>query len=565
MPETRFDFSLVGIASLLETKRLGVPIYQRSYAWGEGGDRNQVEEFWEDMRSTFFAGGSSEYFLGTVVLSREGLTAGRISIIDGQQRIATTAILLAAIRDEFRARGDDTRSATMQQQYLAKADLRSAEETPQLILNADDDTYFNKAIIQGKLDTPQTRASHKLIHDAYAMLYTYVKITANEVGNSWRDRLLDWVQYLAERVRVITVEVPNESDAFLIFETLNDRGADLTIADLLKNYLFGRAGDNLDAVRNAWVAALANLDISVAGSQLFTDFLRQYWSSKYGATRERELYARIKERITTKPHAIDLSEQIQTASRLYAAIIHSDHEVWSDLGTVDKSNIDVLEVLNLEQNRPLLLAALQHFTPQDISQMLRAMISWGVRGIIVGGIGGGTAERAYCVAAMKVRSGEIKNVTSLRTELANIIPTDDQFRAAFAVARVNRGTLARYLLSALERVKQGKMEPELVPNEDESKVNLEHILPRNPKDGEWGQFTKDEQAAYLQRLGNLALLSKGPNDKIGNKPFAVKRPVLAASQLLLTQEAGNEADWTPAIIVKRQSELADLALKAWPS
>lgn len=566
MPDTRFDFSLVGIASLLETKRLGVPIYQRSYAWGEDGDRNQVEEFWEDLRSTFAASsGSAEYFLGTVVLSREGLAGGRISIIDGQQRIATAAILLAVIRDQFRVRGDETRANTMQHQYLAKADLRSAEQTPQLILNADDDAYFGKAIIGGALDTPQTQTSHKLIFDAYNSLYAYIDAMANEVGNAWRERLLDWVQYLATQVRIIAVEVPSEADAFLIFETLNDRGADLTIADLLKNYLFGKSGDHLESVRNAWVAALANLDISVAGSQLFTDFLRHYWSSKYGATRERELYARIKERITTTPHALDLSGELQTASRYYAAIVNSDHEIWSDLKTVDKSNIDVLDILNLEQNRPLLLAALQHFPPKEISNMLRAMISWGLRGIIVGGIGGGTAERAYCVAAMKVRDGTIKNVGDLRDELAKIIPTDDQFKAAFSTARVNRGTLARYLLIALERVKLGKPEPELVPNEDENLVNLEHILPRNPKSGEWTQFTKDEQKSYLQRLGNLALLSKGPNDKIGNKPFSVKKPVLTASELQLTQDAGNQEDWTPDAIIKRQERLAELALKVWSS
>lgn len=193
------------------------------------------------------------------------------------------------------------------------------------------------------------------------------------------------------------------------------------------------------------------------------------------------------------------------------------------------------------------------------------MISWGIRGIIVGGIGGGTAERAYCVAAMKVRGGTIKNVSDLRTELAKIVPADDQFKAAFATARVNRGTLARYLLIALERAKLGKAEPELVPNEDEGLVNLEHILPRNPKNGEWTQFTKDEQKAYLQRLGNLALLSKGPNDRIGNKPFTVKKPVLAASELQLTQDAGNQADWTPKAIIERQERLAELALKAWPS
>lgn len=91
----------------------------------------------------------------------------------------------------------------------------------------------------------------------------------------------------------MVLTVPTDADAYLIFETLNDRGADLTIADLLKNYLFGRAGTKLDAVRDGWMQVLGALDIS-AENALFTTFLRHYWSSKHGAIRERELYKSIK-------------------------------------------------------------------------------------------------------------------------------------------------------------------------------------------------------------------------------------------------------------------------------
>src|SRR3954453_19740147 len=99
--KSRIDFALVGIGSLLKDRLLGVPIYQRSYSW----QKDQISDYWSDLRSAF-AKADPEYFLGTVVLTSEGLV-GRHAIIDGQQRIATTAILLAAIRDEYKARGDD--------------------------------------------------------------------------------------------------------------------------------------------------------------------------------------------------------------------------------------------------------------------------------------------------------------------------------------------------------------------------------------------------------------------------------------------------------------------------
>ena len=119
------------------------------------------------------------------------------------------------------------------------------------------------------------------------------------------------------------------------------------------------------------------------------------------------------------------------------------------------------------------------------------------------------------------------------------------------------------MLAALERTESGTSQAELVPNEDESLVNLEHVLPRNPAAKDWPQFGDAQRRAYLHRLGNMVLLSKGPNGRIGNKPFDVKRPILAQSQLRFTQAAGAEQDWTPAIIDDRQKKLAQLAVRTW--
>ena len=93
--------------------------------------------------------------------------------------------------------------------------------------------------------------------------------------------------------------MPTESDAYVIFETLNDRGADLTIADLLKNYLYGRAQDKLEAVKKDWALALGALELTAADGK-FVAFLRHYWSSLDGVTRERELYAAIQSKVKTE-------------------------------------------------------------------------------------------------------------------------------------------------------------------------------------------------------------------------------------------------------------------------
>jgi Protein of unknown function (DUF1524) len=147
--------------------------------------------------------------------------------------------------------------------------------------------------------------------------------------------------------------------------------------------------------------------------------------------------------------------------------------------------------------------------------------------------------------------------------LQSIIPSDDEFEKAFAIARVTKGTLARYYLTALEHEAASIKEPELVPNEDEEQVNLEHVLPKSASTG-WAKFTDDDRKAYTNRMGNMVLLQKSKNNRIGNKSFSAKKPILSASALKLTKQAGSESEWTPAAIEQRQAKLAKLAVKTWP-
>src|SRR5262245_25112520 len=133
MDPGRIVFSLRGIATELKERLLGVPVYQRSYAW----KADEIEEYWTDLRSAF-SENAPEYFLGTIVLTKSAGASPRDTIIDGQQRLATTSILLAAIRDQFKARGDAKRASIVQQKYLSTSDLATANEVARLTLNSED-------------------------------------------------------------------------------------------------------------------------------------------------------------------------------------------------------------------------------------------------------------------------------------------------------------------------------------------------------------------------------------------------------------------------------------------
>lgn len=556
MPTTGIDFGLEGIGHQLKSLLLRVPLYQRSYAW----ETDQVTDFCSDLRNAF-NGNPREHFMGTIVLSEDD--NDRVTVIDGQQRLATAALFLAALRDYYIANGEGNRADGINRDYLnSYSDSDDAFE-PRLKLNSEDDEFFRQYIVTGSTAVAPTRDSHPLISASYEMLYSFIEAEAVSAGTGWVQRLVEWRKFVESDVRVIHVTVPTESDAFLIFETLNDRGAKLTLADLLKSYLFGKAAtttSGLDQVRERWLFALGALDTD---QDLFVNFLRQYWSSKNGATRERDLYKKIKTDITNAGQAIAFAGEIEAASILYAALLDSGNAYWSGWGSETKANIETLGRLGLEQNRPMLLAVLQYFSKAEAKKALRLAVNWGVRGLVVGGIGGGSAEKAYCDAAVAVRNGSIPTAAQLLTPMESIVATDEEFKAAFAIARVVKTNISRYYLLAIEAFLAHDAEPELVPNSNEDQVNLEHVLPKKGTEANWPLFAGDLKAQWVDRFGNHCLMKKSDNNAAANEPFATKKPFLELSQLELTKQVGATTDWTPEAIAERQENLATLAPQVW--
>src|SRR6266481_1339780 len=126
LDQIRID--LEGIAHVLADNRLRVPVFQRSYAW----EASHVTDLLQDVSASMQAG-NQEYFLGSIVVSTEH--SGLLEVVDGQQRLATIAIVLAQIREYFLSNEEDQRAATLESDYLLKRDLRTQEQVPRMTLN----------------------------------------------------------------------------------------------------------------------------------------------------------------------------------------------------------------------------------------------------------------------------------------------------------------------------------------------------------------------------------------------------------------------------------------------
>lgn len=550
----RFDFKAMSLTDLISTCYFSVPRYQRSYAWTE----NEVSDFWNDMMSSILDGG--DYFLGNIVVT-ENDDKKSYSIIDGQQRIATTTILNAAIRDIYADEGDQEFASAVQQEMICALDTSTHQKISRIKLNEVDNAFYQGMFIQKTSPTPTTD-SHTLIRGAYDYLRKKLEELKENNPKTWREEFGKISNFLKSQSKIVAVYAANDADAFIIFETLNDRGADLTIADLLKNYLFSKAGNEIDGVQSKWIETRAILE-EYQDENEFVTFLRHYWSSSYGMTRERELYRSIKERITSKSTAVKFSGDLQQAAKLYGASLSEKAEFWKAYSDTDKNNLKLLLRLKLEQNRPLLIAIFQHFAKPEIQKTIPALVSWSVRGLISGVMGKGAAETAFCDAAVKIRAGAIKTKDDLSAAFSNLIPRDSAFSSTFSTYRTTSNSFARYLLLAIERHLLGEKQPEFVPNDNVDEINLEHILPRRAKVIDWPNFTSDEVSFHSIRIGNMTLLKEKKNNSLGNKPYAIKQPVLADSKMAVNSQFSGQAEWDKADIEARQHSFAALAPKIW--
>jgi len=558
MSKGKIGFDHKGIGALLAHSRLAVPVNQREYSW----ETEHVQTLLEDFNNAI-SSDHPTYFLGTIVLTG-GADAEIPEVADGQQRLATTSILLAAIYDYFIKLNNASRAESIRG-YLKTTDLQTEQVVPKLRLNVDDNEFFTRYVLAEpgtpERETEPTKESHKRIQRAAEQCRNFLDTLLSTYKDSNRPQILiNWVKFITNDAQVIILSVPDHIDAFEMFETLNDRGLKASQADLVKNYVFGRAGDRLHEAQQRWIQMIGVIE-SLGLSDLTVTFLRHLMICFEGPTKERELFRKVRQRVSSPQTAIVFLDDAMKGATLYAALHNPEHVYWNDYGQSGRGFVRTLLGLRVEQIKPLMFAVLRKFPPDEAKKAFRLFVSWSVRFLVAGGRGG-LLERHYGLRAQEVNIGKIKTAKELAKAMLDVVPPDATFEVAFTEARVSQSFLARYYLRALERHVKDDPEPEYIPNDEES-INLEHILPETPAKG-WDHISEETASAYFRRLGNMVLLKAKKNVELGNKPFDKKKQTLEQSAYLLTAEAGVKKKWGPDEIAARQARLAALAVKTWP-
>lgn len=535
-------------------RTFAVPRFQRNYKW----DEDQWEELWQDLVAA--AQNDKEHYMGAIVLKTHE-TRKHFEVIDGQQRLVTlTLFVLGAVQcfETWATNGHDAaanneRAQLYRGRFLRAKDAASLVETSRLELNRNDAAFFKGTLLQLRKPVAPTRLreSEKLMWRAFN--YFVTQLEARFGANQDSAGLSHLLDAASDKLLFIQILVSDEMDAYTVFETLNARGTQLTVTDLLKNYLFSRFGHDenaIDVAEDQWNRITSNRE------KEFPKLLRHYWNSHHGVTRPPRLFKEIRESVRKHDDATSLLDELELVSVLYSALRNPDDELWLEVPAARK-HVAEIDLFNVTQCYPLLFASWKHMRA-DFVAVLRICSVISFRYIVIGKLNTQPMERAYVDAAQKVRKGLITTPAQLFANLRSLYVPDEQFDADFGLVKIptpNNRELVRYVLFALENQLSGNQR-----SYQNDGATVEHILPENPDEAWIAVFPDPGMDVY--RLGNYTLLEAGANRRVERHPIYDKKTEYAKSGYKLSNSFG-WTEWTRSQLNERQRWMAKTATAIW--
>ena len=557
MAEYRVRLTDETIGRLLSNNFFRLPSYQRPYMGGQ----EKLQSLLAELISAFKQ--RHRHYLGAIVTVRDDQQM--LTLVDGQQRLVSISLIIAAIRSHFRTHGDDERASEIERTYLfSRRDLRTMSKVAHLSLAPDSNAAFRQIAEDTQEATSENESRwSKVMNDAAE----FIAASVPEIGTS-TESLIEFIEFLNNQVEVTFVVAP-ELDAVTIADNLRTQGISIGFPDSIKTYIFNTATSRAWEVEQLWQKFETIL--TMAGRTVEPDvFLRHYWNSRYDYVERQEgLLIRMQDTITSQQQAVDFCESLVQSVEHYASLFNSAHQVWTSISPSMQMYVLDLNAVQLSIMTPLVLSIVEFFSSNQQQLALQRLIAWSIRLIITEEQSADEpVARAISAAAGAISSRQLTTSADLEKRLKDDMPSNQEFQGQFGKWNCPKknGALIRYVLRELEGYNRDILHvgAELIPSYGTDQVNPEHILPRSANNAEWPQFSAAEKISYLWRLGNMTLLASRPNAKEGNASFAAKKASYTSSAFTLTQLVGKESNWTPSSIEGHQAKLAKMAVKVWP-
>lgn len=528
------SFERVTMGTLFtDHKNLAVPTYQRGYAW----TNQEWEDFWNDLAEVLDEN-EEDHFLGQVVTNK---LDSNDYVVDGQQRVTTSTIFLAVLRDSFtnldseRAR---MRAQDLQKKYIGRRghfNFTQAEQVADFFSRLIQNEAFSFNEVKGQASQDSERNFVK----AYDYLYKRVaeRIKDFATVDDRVEFLEDLQDAFLDHMFVMKISTPDEASAFVIFETLNARGRDLNSSDLLKNHLFRKASGDPDIQRH-WEEMMTPLDFN---SDRATKFIRAYWNGTHDFVTEKKLYRALNRSVVTKSDATRLVQKLSDLSDEFASMLDPKNQISFHNETLI-NNLYILNQLGAKTFYPLILVMVEkEFDETEIGQVLHKIISFTIRNFTIGGLVANKFEKSFANIARQLSDGKIFTVNEINSLIAEEMVDDQKFENDLALATLPTEKTAKYVLSELA-----------YPN-DENKIVLPDV-----------KVTYiNENVENKDRIGNKLLVTK-EEAKAFKDSASRKAETIANSKFEGTRTWANKLNvMTSEEIDARQQEWIKAALLIW--
>ncbi|MCD0163254.1 DUF262 domain-containing protein [Deinococcus sp. 6YEL10] len=556
-------------------KQFYVPIYQRTYSWL----RPQCEQYWHDLLTAGRDEKVDAHFLGAVVYIGRGVySASDVSqmlVIDGQQRLTTTTLLLLALARHLGPIGEIILKSEAEDGSINETRITSARIRENFLINKHEeggDGYYKLMLTQSDRSTLQRLLTDSPPEDAQS-----VRVQENLAyfEERLKDEHVDLQDVYRGLQKLVIVDVALEQgkdNPQLIFESMNSTGLDLTQADLIRNFML--MGLEPKAQTKLYNDYWKPMETRFAGRdpQHFDRFVRDYLSLRAPSntpSRLDHVYVSFKRYALASPDMTALVKDLSTLSAYYAAIL-DPAQVEKD-SVVRQALLD-LAALKLDVVTPFTLQVYADWQQGVIDRaefiaVLKLTESYLFRRSVVGINSQGLNKLFPDLPRRVDQTNYVQSLQDALFELKTYLrfPRDGEFKEALIhrdLYQVKR--LCGYTLLKLENFDH--KEPIALGG-----LTIEHVLPQTENlNPEWlamlGPDADGVQSRHLHTLGNLTLT--GYNSELSARPFLEKRDMKGGfrdSHLRLNADLAKLEEWNEPLIQERAARLAEMAVQVWPA
>lgn len=536
-----------------------IPGYQRPYAWG----RDQAQELLDDLLGALASSptklsDSSPYFLGSIVLIK-GEARPDATVVDGQQRLTTLTLLLAAIRATV---GDAELQKDITSCIYEKGSLVKGTEARYRLSLRERDRDFFRQYVQHE-DGLQTLVQlNSVLPDAQSRLRANAMVFMNGLAQLQQEQLVRLVQFVITRCYLVTVATPDLDSAYRIFGVLNSRGLDLSATDILKAEIIGGIEPSLrDAYTKKWEDEEEDLGRDEFGD-LFSHIRMVYRKAKPQGT----LLKEFKEHVTPAQRPQQFVDEILLPMALaFSQLCDADYSSQRHAEQVNEH----LRWLNRLEFKDWMPPALAFFIrnsqqPDAVLSFFRDLerLSYSM---LVRKAGVNERIERFSTLTSAVESG-----TDLSTSKSPLqLSPEEQYQTYAALNGPLYDTHSSRAL-ALLLLRLDHLMSDGSASYQHEVVSVEHVMPQQPAPGsQWSEWVSDktQHQLWVHRLGNLALLSRKKNSAASNRDFAWKKAAYftkgGTTAFALTTQVLQHADWTVEVMQQRQDEMLDKLETHW--